>query len=151
MERETLLALADDTRDDTRKVLEGRPAVVIGASRRIGRGIAVELARCGVRVHAVARDHAALEKIQDWIKTRPTVTYFIEPGSPWQNGHNESFNGVLRDGCLNRWAFLSVREARLIVESWRQEYNEERLHGALNQITPAAYAAGMEQKNREAA
>jgi transposase InsO family protein len=91
------------------------------------------------------------ERIQDWIKTRPTDTYFIEPGSPWQNGHNESFNGVLRDGCLNRWAFLSVREARSIVESWRQEYNEERPHGALNQITPAAYAAGVEQKNREAA
>jgi len=91
------------------------------------------------------------EKIQDWIKTRPTDTFFIEPGSPWQNGHNESFNGVLRDGCLNRWAFLSVREARLIVESWRQEYNEERPHGALNQITPAAYAAGLEQENREAA
>ena len=91
------------------------------------------------------------ERIQDWIKTRPTDTYFIEPGSPWQNGHNESFNGVLRDGCLNRWAFMSVREARSIVESWRQEYNEERPHGALNQITPAAYAAGVEQKNREAA
>ena len=91
------------------------------------------------------------ERIQDWIKTRPTDTYFIEPGSPWQNGHNESFNGVFRDGCLNRWAFLSVREARLIVESWRQEYNEERPHGALNQITPAAYAAGVEQENRKAA
>jgi putative transposase len=91
------------------------------------------------------------DRIQDWIETRPTDTYFIEPGSPWQNGHNESFNGVLRDGCLNRWAFLSVREARLIVESWRQEYNEERPHGALGQITPAAYAAGVEQENREAA
>jgi len=48
-------------------------------------------------------------------------------------------------------AFLSIREARLIVESWRQEYNEERPHGALGQITPAAYAAGLEQVNREAA
>jgi putative transposase len=58
-------------------------------------------------------------RIQEWIEDRPTDTYFIEPGSPWQNGHNESFNGVLRDGCLNRWAFMSVREARLVVESWR--------------------------------
>ena len=85
------------------------------------------------------------------IKTRPTDTFFIEPGSPWQNGHNESFNGVLSDGCLNRWAFLSVREARPIVESWCQEYNEERPHWALNQITPAAYAVVVEQENREAA
>jgi transposase InsO family protein len=91
------------------------------------------------------------EKIQDWIKTRPTGTFFIEPGSPWQNGHNESFNGVLRDSCLNRWAFLSVREARRVVESWRQEYNEERPHGALNQIAPAADAAGLEQEHRKAA
>lgn len=91
------------------------------------------------------------DRIQEWIKDRPTDTYFIEPGSPWQNGHNESFNGVLRDGCLNRWAFLSVREAKLVVEAWRQEYNEERPHGALDQVTPAAYAAGVEQENRAAA
>lgn len=91
------------------------------------------------------------ERIQEWIEERPVDTRFIEPGSPWQNGHNESFNGVFRDGCLNRWAFLSVREARLVVESWRREYNEERPHGALNQITPAAYAAGVGQEQREAA
>ena len=72
-------------------------------------------------------------------------------GSPWQNGHNESFNGVLRDGCLNGWAFMSVREARLIVENWRNEYNEERPHGALNQITPAAYAAEVAVKQGNAA
>jgi putative transposase len=89
--------------------------------------------------------------IEEWIEDRPVDTYYIEPGSPWQNGHNESFNGVLRDGCLNRWAFVSVREARLVVEGWRQEYNEERPHGALGQVTPAAYAAGVEQKKREAA
>jgi len=91
------------------------------------------------------------QHVQDWIKDRGIDTKYIDPGSPWQNGHNESFNGVLRDGCLNRWGFSSVREARLVVESWRQEYNEERPHGALNQITPAAYAAGVGQEQREAA
>jgi transposase InsO family protein len=91
------------------------------------------------------------ERIQEWIKDRSSDTYFIEPGSPWQNGHNELFNRVLRDGSLNRWAFLSVSEAKLIVEAWRQEYNEERPHGALDQTTPAAYAAGVEQEDREAA
>jgi transposase InsO family protein len=93
----------------------------------------------------------ASKRIEEWIETRPTDTYFIEPGSPWQNGHNESFNGVLRDGCLNRWDFVSVREARSVVEAWRQEYNEERPHGALNQMTPAAYAAGLAQHHGEAA
>jgi len=80
-------------------------------------------------------------RIQEWIEDRPTCIYFIEPGSLWENDHNESFNGVLRDGCLNRWAFVSVRETRLVVEGWRAEYNEERPHDALNQTTPAAYAA----------
>ena len=91
------------------------------------------------------------QHVQDWLAERGIDTKYIDPGSPWQNGHNESFNGVLRDGCLNRWAFGSVRETRLVVESWRREYNEERPHGALNQITPAAYAARVRQKNREAA
>jgi len=91
------------------------------------------------------------QHVQDWIEHHGIDTKYIDPGSPWQNGHNESFNGVLRDGCLNRWAFASVREARLVVESWRREYNEERPHGALNQITPAAYAAGVGQQQREAA
>ena len=68
----------------------------------------------------------------NWIlEARGIDTKFIDPGSPWQNGHNESFNSVFRDGCLNCWAFLSVREARLVVESWRREYDEERPHGPL--------------------
>ena len=91
------------------------------------------------------------DRVQEWIEERGIATKFIEPGSPWQNGHNESFNGVLRDGCLNRWIFVSVREARLVVEHWRQEYNEERPHGALGQLTPAAYAAGLGQRARAAA
>ena len=91
------------------------------------------------------------KKVRKFISNLGTLPAFIEPGSPWQNGHNESFNGVLRDGCLNRWAFISVREARSVVENWRQEYNEERPHGALNQMTPAAYAAGLGLKDGEAA
>ena len=45
------------------------------------------------------------KKVQDWIEERDIGAVFIEPGSPWQNGHNESFNGVFRDGCLDRWWF----------------------------------------------
>ena len=89
--------------------------------------------------------------VQECILERGIDTKYIDPGSPWQNGHNESFNGVLRDGCLDRWAFLSVREAKLVVESWRQEYNEERPHGALGQITPAAYAAGVGRQEKRTA
>jgi len=62
----------------------------------------------------------------------------IDPGSPWQNGHNESFNGVFRDGCLNRWLFESIREAREASESWLHEYNQERPHGSLGGDREAA-------------
>jgi len=50
-------------------------------------------------------------------------TLFIEPGSPWKNGYNESFNGKLRDEVLNREIFYTLKEAQMIIERWRQEYN----------------------------
>jgi putative transposase len=81
------------------------------------------------------------KRVTDWRHTQHVDTTFIAPGSPWQNGHNESFNGVFRDGCLNRWLFASVQEARRIISHWREEYNYERPHGALNGLTPNACAA----------
>jgi putative transposase len=91
------------------------------------------------------------QKVQDWIEHRGIGAVFIEPGSPWQNGHNESFNAVFRDGCLNRWLFESVREARETAESWLGEYNEERPHGSLNGMTPAAFSSMWEENHRDAA
>ena len=91
------------------------------------------------------------KKVQDWIAERGIGAVFIEPGSPWQNGHNESFNGVFRDGCLDRWWFASLREAREASESWLREYNEERPHGSLAGKTPAAFAQGWWEGHREAA
>ncbi|MBB3121790.1 transposase InsO family protein [Massilia violacea] len=58
-------------------------------------------------------------------------------GSPWQNGFVESFNGKLRDECLNREWFLSRQEAKLVIEKWRHFYNNERPHSALGNRTPA--------------
>jgi putative transposase len=77
--------------------------------------------------------------VQEWIKDRGIDARFIAPGSPWQNGHNESFNGVFRDGCLNRWLFESIREAREASEAWLHEYNEERPHGSLGGRLPAVF------------
>ena len=91
------------------------------------------------------------KKVQDWIKDREIDVRFIEPGSPWQNGHNESFNGVFRDGCLNRWLFESVREAREASEFWLQEYNVERPHGALGGRSPVLFFEQWEKQEREAA
>ena len=64
-------------------------------------------------------------------------TLYIEPGSPWQNGHVESFNGSLRDECLDRELMLSVAEARVLIEDYRRHYNEERPHGGIGYRTPA--------------
>ena len=91
------------------------------------------------------------KKVQDWIEGQNMDVHFIEPGSPWQNGHNESFNGVFRDGCLNRWLFESVREAREATEAWLHEYNQERPHGSLGGLTPSAFFEREEQERKEAA
>ena len=63
-------------------------------------------------------------------------TLYIEPGSPWQNGHVESFNGSLRDECLDRELMLSLAEARVLIEDYRRHYNEERPHGGIGYRTP---------------
>jgi len=64
-------------------------------------------------------------------------TLFIKPGSPWENGYNESFNGKLRDEVLNREIFYTLREAQVIIEGWRQEYNTVRPHSSLGYLPPA--------------
>ena len=71
-------------------------------------------------------------------KTRPISGV---PHIPWQNPFVESFNAVFRDECLDRWLLSSVNEAQEVADQWLWEYNEERPHGALNDSTPAAFAA----------
>lgn len=68
-------------------------------------------------------------------------TLYIAPGSPWQNGYQESFNGKLRDELLNLEVFDSLDETRRVLEQWRKEYNDERPHSALGYVAPAVYAA----------
>ena len=91
------------------------------------------------------------KKVQEWIENRDINARFIDPGSPWQNGHNESFNGVFRDGCLNRWLFETVREAREATEAWLYEYNTERPHGSLGGRSPGLFFEQWEEQDREAA
>ena len=75
--------------------------------------------------------------LQQWLAQRQVKTLYIEPGSPWQNGHVESFNGSLRDECLDREVMLSVAEARVLIEDYRRHYNEERPHGGIGYRTPS--------------
>jgi len=75
--------------------------------------------------------------LQGWLAERQVKTLYIEPGSPWQNGHVESFHGSLRDECLDRELMLSVAEARVLIEDYRRHYNEERPHGGIGYRTLA--------------
>ena len=69
---------------------------------------------------------------------------FIAPGKPWQNGKCESFNGKLRDECLSREWFSSVKEAQVVIEEWRKFYNEERPNSSLGYLTPLEFKSKME-------
>jgi len=79
--------------------------------------------------------------VRGWLRDAGAATLYIEPGSPWQNGFVESFHGRLRDELLDREAFGSLAEAKVIVEDWRRSYNEQRPHSSLGYQTPAAFAA----------
>ena len=81
-----------------------------------------------------------------WAHARGVQLFLIEPGKPNQNAYIESFNGRFRDECLNEHWFTSLRHARVIVEIWRKEYNEERPKKSLGGMTPAAYAKTLIQK-----
>jgi putative transposase len=80
------------------------------------------------------------QALRDWLKGLGVKTAYIEPGSPWENGFNERFNGSLRDECLNRERFYTLKEAQIIIEAWRQEYNHIRPHSSLNYRPPAPLA-----------
>ena len=78
--------------------------------------------------------------VRSWIGRVGAKTLFIEPGSPWENGYVESFNGKLRDEFLDREIFYSLKEAQLLIEQWRNPYNEIRPHSALGYKPPAPAA-----------
>lgn len=75
--------------------------------------------------------------VQDWITAVGAKTAYIAPGSPWENGYIESFNARLRDELLDGEIFYSLKEAKIIIESWRRHYNTVRPHGSLGYKPPA--------------
>jgi len=82
--------------------------------------------------------------VRDWLKKVGVRTLFIEPGSPWENGYCESFNGKLRDELLAREVFYSLREAKVLIERWRRHYNTKRPHSSLGYRPPAPEAVMLE-------
>ena len=77
------------------------------------------------------------QAVRDWIAAVGAKTAYIEPGSPWENGYCESFNGRFRDELLNGEIFYSLRKAQIIIEEWRKHYNIKTPHSALGYRPPA--------------
>jgi len=96
-------------------------------------------------------------KVREWLSHVGVTTLFIEPGSPWENGYVESFNGKLRDELLAREQFDTLLEAKVLIERWRREYNAYRPHSSLGYrppapeaIEPASFASATPQRTKQA-
>jgi len=85
-----------------------------------------------------------------WARETGVALHFIEPGKPVQNAFAESFNGRLRDECLNENWFLSLAEAREVIEAWRVDYNTRRPHGSIGRIPPAEFLRRFNQTRKPA-
>lgn len=83
------------------------------------------------------------KSIRRWLSALGTKTLYIEPGSHWENGYIESFNGKLRDELLNGEIFYTLQEAKILIEKWRREYNQVRPHSALGYKPPTPRAVVM--------
>jgi transposase InsO family protein len=95
--------------------------------------LAVLFVRHGIPEH-IRSDHGpefTARAVRRWLGRLNVRTLFIEPGSPWENGYNESFNGKHRDEFLNREIFYTLEEAQILAEQWRKEYNQIRPHSSL--------------------
>jgi putative transposase len=82
--------------------------------------------------------------VRRWLSRMGVKTLFIEPGSPWENGYVESFNGKMRDELLDREIFTTLEEAKVLISQWRKEYNQVRPHSSLGYHPPAPEAKMVE-------
>ena len=134
---------------------------LIDVVTREGLALEVDLSLSGERVKRVleqvvkARGERPEEIIVDngpeflsdvltkWCAAQQIKLKYIQPGRPMQNGHVESFNGKLRDECLNLHWFTTLRQARVILAAWLRHYNQERPHSSLGNKTPCEFVAGL--------
>ena len=121
-----------------------REALAIRVERSIGAQVVIETLADVMLMRGVP-DHIRSDNgpeftakaLRAWLATVGARTLYIEPGSPWENGYCESFNGRLRDELLNAEIFYSLREARVVIERWRKDYNTVRPHSSLGYRPPA--------------
>jgi putative transposase len=86
-----------------------------------------------------------------WLSDANIETALIDPGKPWQNGSNESFNGKFRDECLGMQWFPNRVDAKILIEQWRREFNAERPHSSLGNLTPSEFARKIKSTTHGAA
>jgi len=107
------------------------------------------------RLQSITVDHGTefmSRALEDWAFQRGVQLDFIRPGKPVENAFIESFNGRLRDECLNVHQFMSIDDAKAKIEAWRVDYNQRRPHSSLGHLTPNEYVARrQEQRPPEAA
>jgi transposase InsO family protein len=124
-----------------------RQCLALRVARRLNRYDLIETLADVMLIHGVPEhirsDHGpefVAQKLRNWLSAVGAKTLYIEPGSPWENGTCESFNGKFRDECLNGEIFYSLKEAQVVIEPWRVQYNEVRPHSSLGYRPPAPKA-----------
>jgi len=132
------LCIIDEYTRESLRILSGRHIT----SREVIGELEVLMKSYGIPEH-IRSDNGPefiAEAVASWLKDSRIDTIYITPGSPWENSYIESFNGKFRDECLNRELFTSVLEAQIIVEEWRQEYNQVRPHSSLGYMTAVEFS-----------
>jgi putative transposase len=139
------LTIVDDATTEAVAVVPARALGGLPVTRVLDR-LAVERG-----LPRVLRTDNALEfcgrAMLTWAHERGVALRLIEPGKPTQNAYIESFNGRLRDECLNEHWFTSLAHAQVVIEAWRREYNEERPKKGLGGLTPAAHAKRLSERS----
>jgi putative transposase len=148
-QRLKILTLTDEF---TRESLAIEVATRMRASQVIG---VLERVLCVRGTPAYLRSDTGPEfvaqAVQRWLRKQQIQTAYIDPGSPWQNAYGESFNGRLRDECLNMEWFRNLREAQVVIAGWRRHYNEERPHSSLAYQSPQAFRWAYERQGADQA
>lgn len=142
-----ILTVVDDfTRECLKMVVDTSISGV-----RVGRELTDLIAKRGSPA-AILSDNGTeftSNAILKWAYENQISWRYIQPGKPMQNGYIESFNGKLRDECLNENWFLSIKDARNIIENWRVDYNEHRPHTSLKGLSPEQFAMSLKINSNE--
>ena len=126
-----------------------RQCLTIEVDRHITGSDVVRILSELMRLRGVVPEHLRCDNgpefictaVKSWLEQAKVEALYIEPGSPWENAYAESYHARLRDEVLNRTEFATLAEARALLSAWREQYNHERPHSALDYKTPAAFAA----------